>query len=850
MKNYPPSLTMDQLLRVFSLAKPATAVHVGEDATVVFANEAMLAIWGKSKNIIGMPLVEALPELKGQPFLEMFSRVWNEGLTLSGNDTPADLLVGKEIQTFYFDFEYRAVKDENGAVIAILHTATDVTERFLNREELEAAKRNKELLLREQSLNEELAASNEELSAMNEELSRSREELSSLNLDLETRVTERVKAFTESEERFRSMAENTDVLIAVGDESGKKFYFNKAWSELTGRSAEQLISSGWDDLIYQKDRPTYLEIHRTAFENRVSYTDEFRVLGADGTLHWLLKKGTPRFLSDGTFAGYISSCIDITKRKQDEQKMQELNEELAASNEELSSVNEELAASNEELAAVNEEFAAVNEELAGANEKLERSYAELLISENRFRSLIIQAPVAICVIRATDLMVLEVNDSYLELVGKKRREIENHTIWDAVAEAADSYAPVMQQVVNSGIAFHAREHEVILIRNGKEERLFIDFVYEPVHGISGEVTLVLVVGNDVTDKVIARRNIEDVEERIRLAIEAAEIGTYDYNYKTDLLTSSERFNQIFGFEDGEISRARVLQTYHPDDVGLSAIAHEAAKDKGKLFYEARFILADGSLHWARCHGKVYFSSDGSPERVLGTVLDITEHKRLQQQKDDFISIASHELKTPITSLKASLQLLERMEGKPSPLWPKLISQSVRSMKKISELVEDLLNVSRMKEGQVRLKKEQFPIERLLHDCCAHVRQTGTHELILQGDLDLKIIADEHRIEQVIVNLLNNAIKYAPKERKIFITVENMEHMAKISVRDTGPGIYAEKQPHLFERYFRADESGAQVSGLGLGLYISADIISRHGGEIGVDSVPGEGSNFWFTLPKN
>jgi len=850
MKNYLPSLTMEQLTQVLSLCKTATAVHVGENATIAFANEAMLAIWGKSKDIIGLPLEKALPELKGQPFLEMFSRVWKEGLTLSGNNTPADLHIGKEIKTFYFDFEYRAVKNEDGTVIAMLHTAEDVTERYLNKEELEAARRNQELLMREQSLNEKLAASNEELNATNEELTRSREELSNMNVELEARVAERVRAFTESEERFRSMAENTDILIAVGNENGKKFYFNKAWTELTGRPAEQLISSGWDDLIYEKDRSTYLDIHRTAFANRVSYTDEFRIKGADGRLHWLLKKGTPRFLSDGSFAGFISSCIDITKKKQDEQKMQELNKKLATSNEELSLVNEELAASNEELAAVNEEFAAVNEELASSNEKLERSYTELLISEKRFRGLIRQAPVAICAIRATDLMVMEVNDSYLELVGKKRSEIENHTIWDAVAEAADSYAPVMKQVVDTGTAFHAREHEVILIREGIEEQVFVDFVYEPVRGLSGEVTLILVVGNDVTDKVLARRSIEDVEERIRLAIEAAEIGTYDYSYKTDILTTSNRFNQIFGLVNGEINRERVLQTYHPDDVGLSAAAHEAAKCDGKLFYEARFILGDGSLHWARFHGKVYFSTDGVPERVLGTVLDITEHKWLQQQKDDFISIASHELKTPITSLKASLQLLERMKENPTPLWPKLISQSVRSMQKISELVEDLLNVSRMKEGQVRLKKERFPIERLLHDCYTHVRQAGTHELILQGDLDLEIIADEHRIEQVIVNFLNNAIKYAPKEREIFLTVENRENMVKISVKDTGPGISAEKQPHLFERYFRADESGAQVSGLGLGLYISADIISRHGGEIGVDSKPGEGSTFWFTLPKS
>lgn len=850
MKNYTPSLSMEQLIEVLTLSKTATAVHVGANATIAFANEAMLAIWGKSKGVIGLPLEEALPELKGQPFSKMFTRVWNEGLTLAGSNTPADLIVGEKIQTFYFDFEYRAIKNEDGKVIAILHTSIDVTERYINKEELKAAKRNKELLINEKSLNEELAASNEELNAMNEELSKSREELSKINQELEAIVTERVKAFADSEERFRSMAENTDILIAVGNEIGKKFYFNKAWTELTGRSADQLINFGWEDLIHKNDKPHYLNTHRTAFENRTSYTDEFRITGRDKKIHWLLKTGTPRFLSDGSFTGYISSCVDISQKKLDEQKMQELNEDLAASNEELTVINGELAASNEELAAVNEEFTAVNEELSKSNEKLERSYQEILISEKRFRNLILQAPVAICVIRAIDLIVTDVNDSYLELVGKSRLEIENIPIWDALSEVENSYAPILQQVVDTGITFHAREHEVILIRKGLEERIFIDFVYEPIRGLSGEVTSILVLGNNVTDKVIARRNIEDIEERIRLAVEASEIGTYEYSYVTDTLTTSERFNEIYGISGKKINRELVIQNYHPEDVWLSKAAHEAARADGKLFYEARFLLSDGSLRWARIHGKVYFDLEGNPIRVLGTVLDITDHKFLQQQKDDFISIASHELKTPITSLKASLQLLERMKENPTALLPKLISQSVRSMQKISELVEDLLNVSRMKEGQVKLNKGLFSLDRLLNDCCNHVRLLGTHQLILQGDVNLEIIGDEHRIEQVIINFLNNAIKYAPKEKKIFLIVENQENTIKISVKDTGPGISAAKQPHLFERYFRADESGTQVSGLGLGLYISADIISRHGGEIGVDSEQGNGSCFWFTLPKN
>lgn len=794
-------------------------MHVGEDARIEFANQAMLAIWGRGSEVIGKGLGEAMPELSGQPFLEMFARVWREGITISGNDTPAELLVDEVLGTYYFDFEYRAVKDGSGRVIAVLHTATDVTERYLNRYELKEAAHNRELLIREQMLNEELAATNEELQT-------SREKLSRINSELESIVGDRVKALVESEERFRSMADNTDVLIAVRDQTGQLIYFNKAWSELTGKTANDLISTGWYDLIHDLDRQKFLDIHQRAFTKRVSYSNELRVLGTDGSYHWLLKKGTPRFFSDGSFAGYISSCVDITQRKRDEQRLQNLNDELAASNEEFSALNEELAATNEELAESND---------------------ELLLSEARFRNLINQAPIAICVIRAEDLIVLEVNDGYLKLVGKAREQVEERTIWDAVAEAAEIYAPVMQQVISTGIAFHAREHELVLNRKGADETVFVDFVYEPVKDLKGKVTSIMVVGNDVTDKVMARRKIEDAEERSRLAIEAAEIGTYELSYADQLVKGSNRFDQIFGV-NSPVSRAQVLTTYHPLDAHLSDEAHTVARKTGKLFYETRILLPDSSVKWLRLQGNVHYNSDGNPKKMLGTVMDITAFKQLQQHKGDFISIASHELKTPLTSLKVSLQLLDRMKTHPTAIMPRLIEQCNRSMEKISELIEDLLNVTRINEGKVILNKKKFSLVHLVEECCAHVGQLGTHELVVEGDQNLEIFADENRIEQVVTNFITNAVKYAPDSRRIFLTIEHLDASVKLSAKDTGPGIPADKLPHLFDRYYRVDQSGVQVSGLGLGLYISSDIIHRHGGQIGVESVEGEGSTFWFTLP--
>lgn len=649
MDHIPQTLSNEQVIEVLAQSKSAIAIHITDQFIIQYATDTMIAIWGKDKSVIGKSLEEALPELKGQPFIDLFRKVWEEGITISGKDTAADLIVDDNLQTFYFDFEYRAVKDQMGKTFCILHTATDITERFLSQQ-------------REQSLTEEMRAANEELSAANEELNAANEELSQSQEDLIT--------------------------------------INNALSE----------------------------------------------------------------------------------------------------------------------------------------------------SDARFRNLVRQAPIGICIIRANDLFISDVNDSYLELVGRERKSMEHKSIWDAIPEAAEFYGPIMNEVIRTGVPFTGKEHELILVRNGVDETVFVDFVYEPII-YNGEVDAIMVLAIEVTDKVIARRRIEDMEERVRLAIDAADTGTFDLNILKGEMVTSPRFNAIFGF-DRNVSWDKFVNAIHPDDQERRLAAHAEAHISGKIFYELRIIHPDGSIHWIRAQGQVYYDKDKRPARILGTLVDITEFKRLQQQKDDFLSIASHELKTPITSLKASLQLLDKMKDDPSPkIFPRLIEQSTRSMQKISALVEDLLNVSRANESQLRLNKKVFNIAELLDNCCNHVRVAGKYELIVQGDRQLNIYADEHAIDQVIVNLVNNAVKYAPDSLKIYLIIEKEKEMIKISVKDNGPGIAPEKLPYLFERYYQVDTAGYQNSGLGLGLYICSEIIKRHGGKIGVTSELGKGSVFYFTLPS-
>ena len=244
-----------------------------------------------------------------------------------------------------------------------------------------------------------------------------------------------------------------------------------------------------------------------------------------------------------------------------------------------------------------------------------------------------------------------------------------------------------------------------------------------------------------------------------------------------------------------------------------------------------------------------FDEEGNASQFSGILQDVTEEYQLQQRKDEFISVASHELKTPITSLSASIQILQKLvkTESASEKITSFVGKASNNLNKLIHLLDDLLNVTKIQQGQLGLNITRFDLVELITDCCDHL-PGNEHEFTIGGDKELMVYADYRRIDQVMVNLIGNAVKYSPQSKKIEITISHTGNTAKVEVRDFGIGINPEKLPHLFDRYYRVDAFGHQFSGLGLGLYISSEIITRHNGKIGVDSTVGSGSNFWFNIP--
>jgi two-component system sensor histidine kinase/response regulator len=230
--------------------------------------------------------------------------------------------------------------------------------------------------------------------------------------------------------------------------------------------------------------------------------------------------------------------------------------------------------------------------------------------------------------------------------------------------------------------------------------------------------------------------------------------------------------------------------------------------------------------------------------------EIEFRKQAERKKDEFISIASHELKTPLTSVKGYVQLLGRSIDKGDiETVKKHLSKAQVQLDKLNDLIADLLDISKIESGKLKFNKRYFSLDVVLDNVIEVMHQANPgFTIVRKGQVGQDVYGDEMRIEQVIINFLTNAIKYSPGTEKAEVHVKVMEDQVYLGVQDYGIGIEPELQKNVFEKFYRVDETAIHFQGLGIGLYISAEIINRHGGTVGVNSKLGEGSEFYFTLP--
>jgi two-component system phosphate regulon sensor histidine kinase PhoR len=314
---------------------------------------------------------------------------------------------------------------------------------------------------------------------------------------------------------------------------------------------------------------------------------------------------------------------------------------------------------------------------------------------------------------------------------------------------------------------------------------------------------------------------------------------------------NQRWFDYTGRRYGETAGWGWQQIVHPDDLQKTMDVYLESLKSGKIFeLENRYLRWDNTYRWHLNRAVPLRDDTGEILFWVGTATDIEEQKKQLDLKDEFIGVASHELKTPLTSLKGYLQLVAvyKKEEVP-PTVKQYIEKAGIALNKLQRLVNDLLDVSKIHAGRLEYSMAEVNLRELINSTLeSSIHLYPEFDFINKSDSDFFVDGNAGRLEQVLVNFINNSVKYSVDDKRIIIKTGRIDGKVRVSVTDFGIGLSAGQIDHIFERFYRVEDKKFMASGLGMGLYISAEIINNHKGNIGVESELDKGATFYFELP--
>lgn len=648
------------------------------------------------------------------------------------------------------------------------------------------------------------------------ELITAREGLRNLNNELEQRVLDRTKELTESEERFKLVSKATNDTIWDWDLVTNTMWRSENFTTMFGYPLDEKVNniSFWFEKIHPDDR---LRIEQGVYEaintHQGQWSAEYRFLKADGTYAIILDRCSILEDEFNTPHRLVGSIIDITRLVETEKRLYE--------------------------------------------------------SESKFRK-VFESNMIGMVFSNMDGRIIETNDAFLNMLGYTREDVQKNPLnWREIT--LPEYIAISEWAVNE-----LKEKGVVppfekqyKKRNG--DKLWVlmgSAVLTQDNTAINSVSYII----DITKQ----KQAESRRKELLQLVKKQQDEFYSIFTNAPALITIKRgpeliyefVNKAFEKFDGQRSYlGRKSLEVHPDmkNSELFKVENQVLKTGKTIvknaFHVYRYDHKTGEKKdcWFDFIYTPVYSEDGNVDGIAFFGFEVTDlikgrkaAEELMQKKDEFMSIASHELKTPITSIKGSLQILKRMvdktDGKDTTL-ASFIDKANKQTGKLTTLVDDLLDVTKIQEGKMVLNYSSFDAAAMVKECLEEVyAQNTTHKIEYLADCEMMVSADRPRLEQVVTNFLTNAIKYSPKANKVIVTCSLDKDNFKVSVKDFGIGIPDDKKDFLFDRFYRVQESSSHISGLGLGLYISAEIIKRHHGEIGVNSTADQGSTFWFTIP--
>ena len=469
-------------------------------------------------------------------------------------------------------------------------------------------------------------------------------------------------------------------------------------------------------------------------------------------------------------------------------------------------------------------------------------------SEKRFHNLIYSSPSAIGMLDGKDLVITTANETFLEILGKGK-DIIGKNYFDALPELAEQgYPEVYAEVYNTGVPHIAIENPIRILQNGEYTLKYYNYILYPQYNMNNEIVGIGIIGSDVTSQALVNKSIKESEERFRSLTQTLPQLIWVTDIQGKIEFASSKWKEYSGIEPtGQKEWEEVL---HPDDYERINESWMQSLTTASVYKsEVRLKSRAGDYRWHAGIAEPVLDGKKKILKWVGAFTDIHDQKVKEEKKDEFMTIASHEMKTPLTTAKAYLQMLEQALADKDEEAKMFAVKASQSVDRLNELIAELLDVSKIQFGKLNYTMTSFNFNEMIKSTVESIQLTAPTSIIVStGEVDDEVEGDKNRLQQVVINLLSNAIKYSPLSERVLITIAQEKDIITVAVQDTGIGIAKESLNQIFDKYHRVEEHALEFQGMGVGLFISYEIIQRHHGKLWVESEEGKGSTFYFTLP--
>ena len=630
-------------------------------------------------------------------------------------------------------------------------------------------------------------------------------------------ITEKKLADEETKrqkELFQLILQSIADGVVVADLNGKFLLFNAAAEHVLGIGATQTTPDKWSEQygVYLPDSLTpypagQLPLARAIRGENVDAVEVFirnpRV--PEGRL--LSIHGRPLKRADGALQGGVTVFHDMTERKRAEQALRQ--------------------------------------------------------SEQRYHLLFDSNPHPVWVYDLQTLAIVDVNQSAVQNYGYSREEFLSLTIKDIrptedVPALLESAVKAPPETENAGVWRHRKKDGTLID---------VEITSHPL--TYGDRNARLVVATDVTERRKAEAALRQSEERFRLLVsEVVDYAILMLDPEGHIASWNAGAERINGYKSQEIIGQHFSRFHPPEDVarGKPAYELEIASSQGRFEEEGWRVRKDGSRFWANVVTTALRDPEGRLRGFAKVTRDNTQRKRAQELllqakeeaergskfKDQFLSTMSHELRTPLNAVLGFSDLLaDERYGPLNERQQRYVNHIHTGGKHLLKLISDILDLSKIEAGRMEITREEVTVASAFAEVISALyplAEKKSQALLQEVAPNLHVDADPMRFKQVLTNLVGNAIKFTPEGGRIELAARQVDNQVRVEVRDNGPGIPPEQQQRIFEAFVRLTESGQATEGTGLGLAITARLVELHGSTLSIESLPGEGACFYFSLP--